>query len=62
MSSQGPAKAPDLRGMEREKQSDSSQHQGQRQSSSVWQVWKQVIIGEILNVMERRRDDNMQLR
>ncbi len=62
MSSQGSAQAPDLRGVEREKQSDSCQHQGHGQASSVWQVWKQVIIGEILNVMERSRDDNMQLR
>ena len=29
---------------------------------TAWQVWKQVIIGEILNVMEGRRYDSVPLR
>jgi hypothetical protein len=55
MSSQGWAKAPEARS---EENKDASQRQAHAEPASTWHVWKQVVIGEILNVLERRRYDH----
>ena len=62
MSSQGSAKAPDLSGVEHDKKKDSTSPGIRTAPSSTWYVWKQVIIGEILNILERRRYDSTEPR
>ena len=62
MLSQGSANAPDLRYVERKNKRDKLNFESHSAAHSAWQVWKQVIIGEILNVLERRRYDTTQPR
>ncbi len=65
MSAPGSAKAPDNDGMEFEKKGGPQRGRDQDRRSgapSPWQVWKQVLIGELLNVLERRRYDALGMR
>ena len=58
MSTQGSAKAPDLSRIKFDAKKESTQPDIPTSSSSGWKVWRQVIIGELLNVLERRRYDH----
>ncbi len=62
MSTQGSAKAPDPSYVEHEARIDKPSYEAHSSSNSPWHVWKQVIIGELLNVLERRRYDNAERR
>jgi hypothetical protein len=57
MSTQGSAQAPDLSGVEHDEKKESTNPDVHAASKTPWKVWKQVIIGELLNVLERRRYD-----
>lgn len=57
MSAPGSAKAPDKSAVEFEKKEEAREKQKHSDAASRWQVWKQVLIAELLNVLERRRYD-----
>ena len=58
MFTQGWAKAPDANRTQPEEHEEITRRETRGQSASSWHVWEQVIIGEILNVLERRRYDS----
>jgi hypothetical protein len=57
MSAPGSAKAPDTGAVEFEKKREAGEKKERSDTASRWQVWKQVLIAELLNILERRRYD-----
>jgi hypothetical protein len=61
MSAQGSVKAPEMSGTELRARKEGRSKEASLGSSS-WKVWKEVLIAELLNVLERRRYDATELR
>lgn len=59
MSAPGSAKAPDKSAVEFEKKEEEEAREKKERSdaASPWHIWKQVLIAELLNLLERRRYD-----
>jgi hypothetical protein len=58
MSAPGSAKAPDKSAVEFEKKKEEAREKKERSdAASPWHIWKQVLIAELLNLLERRRYD-----
>jgi len=58
MSAPGSAKAPDKSAVECEKKKEEAREKKERSdAASPWHIWKQVLIAELLNLLERRRYD-----
>ncbi len=58
MSAPGSAKAPDKSAVEFEQREEDARDKKERSdAASPWHIWKQVLIAELLNLLERRRYD-----
>lgn len=57
MPAPGSARAPEVGAIELEKNEAAGEKQERSDALSRWQIWKQVLIAELLNVLERRRYD-----
>ncbi len=62
MSAEGSAKAHDISRTELLVRGEGRTTEGASGSSSPWKVWKEVVIAELLNVLERHRYDATDLR